>query len=205
MDKTQEARLEQLQFVVREAAARPDFVHHIWFSQWHLEIVERIALELLAVYPQANRTMVLAMVWLHDYGKIINFDRQYDREYIDAGRDVLIKLGFDKSFAASVADNIAHADTKSQLDKASIEVQILSTADGCSHLVGPFVELYWWENPGLSPSELLQRNITKLTTDWQKKIVLPEARSAFEARHKAAMERAGQLPELFIKKHSKEF
>jgi len=185
---------------VIELSSKPSFIHHRWFVQWHLEIVDRIAAELLDLYPQANGDMVRAMVWLHDYGKIIDFNGQYDQKYVDAGRRKMIELGFDAEFAQTVADNIALADTKTGLDTAPIEVQILASADGCSHLVGPFVRLYWWENPQKPYEDIMTENIRKLTVDWQKKIVLPEAKKAFQTRHELAIEQSGQIADSFITK-----
>ena len=70
-------KIEAFKAHVTESAANPDFVHHVWFVEWHLKVVEKIALELLDHYPDADRDLVLVMVWLHDYGKTINFADQY--------------------------------------------------------------------------------------------------------------------------------
>lgn len=193
-----EQKQAKLKAHVIEASSNLSFVHHQWFVTWHLEIAEKIAEELLSAYPQANADMVRAMVWLHDYGKILDFDGQYEQKYVDAGRDKMIEIGFESGFAQAVADNIALADTKTDLDKAPIEVQILSSADGCSHLVGPFVRLYWWENPQKPYEDIMTENIRKLTVDWQKKVVLPEAKKAFQQRHELAVEQSGQIPDSFI-------
>ncbi|HSW65691.1 MAG TPA: HD domain-containing protein [Bacillota bacterium] len=194
-----EDKLKSLKEHVTALAADPKFVHHKWFTQWHLQIVERIALELLEHYPEANRDVVIAMVWLHDYGKIIDFDEQYSAQYIDAGRDKLLELGFDAEFAASVAANIARADQKTELDKADIEVQIVASADGCSHLVGPFIRLWWHEHPNQPFEEIMAENVRKLGVDWERKVVLPEARAAFQVRHDVSMEQSGKLPSSFLK------
>jgi hypothetical protein len=46
--------------------------------------------------------------------------------------------------------------------------------------------------------EMMALNRGKLTKDWDHKIVLPEARKAFEERHRFHLEQAGKLPAKFI-------
>ncbi|HVS58699.1 MAG TPA: HD domain-containing protein [Candidatus Saccharimonadales bacterium] len=185
---------------VREISANPDFVHHKWFVEWHLELVERIAKELLVHYAEADKELVEVMVWLHDYGKIIDFDHQYDRKLLDIGRDKLLELGFADGFANKAADYIEWMDKKLEVDlrQAPIEIQVVSSADGCSHLVGPFMQLWWYENANKPFDELMADNKRKAQKDWNHKIVLPEARAAFEPRFNHMMEQSGELPEKFL-------
>lgn len=191
---------------VQELASNTEFVHHKWFVKWHLEIVEKIANELLERHPEADHDLVAVMVWLHDYAKILDFDREYERDLLDIGRDKLIELGFSEEFANRAADNIEMHDKSLQMDlrQAPIEVQISSSADGCSHMVGPFLPIFWHEATdktfaGKSFEELMALNSKKLDKDWNCKIVLPEARQAFE-QYYIVLKRtlAGELPEKFL-------
>jgi predicted enzyme related to lactoylglutathione lyase len=188
-------KIAKLKEFITEKSSNPNFTHHKWFVTWHLEIVERIAEDLLRHYPDADKDIVRAMVWMHDYGKIIDFDSQYSHEHVDTGRTELVKLGFNEDLANTVAKNIKILDAKVNLHTSPIEVQIVSSADGCSHLVGPFIRLYWWQNPQQPYQEIMAENIRKLTGDWDKKVVLPEARRAYQKRHDISIEQSGQLPE----------
>ncbi len=190
---------------VTEASANPEFIHHKWFVKWHLEIVDRLASELLEFYPKADKDLVEVLVWLHDYGKILNnYDNQYGTTK-SAGRTQLAKLGFSDEFIEKAIACVDVLDKKLEVDlrQAPIEVQIVSTADGCSHLVGPFLNIFWHEATektfvGKSFEELMALNQKKIQKSWNHKIVLPEARKAFATRHKLLMEQSGDLPERFF-------
>jgi HD superfamily phosphodiesterase len=179
------SKIEKLKRRVKQAAKDKNFIHHRWFVKYHLEIVERMALELCDVYQKADRNLVLAMVWLHDYGKMLDFDRQHDITLSEGGK-LLIEVGFDKDFSNRVVGQIKVVDSKTEndLSKASIEAKIVSSADGASHLVGPFYALWWQENCRKPFEELMKDNVKKAMKDWRKKVVLPEVREAFQGRHR---------------------
>ncbi len=184
---------------VREVSVDPSFVHHEGFVRWHLEIVEQIALELCDKYPEADRELVEVMVWLHDYGKALDSDNQY-AVTLSAGTAKLTEMGFTRDFVERAISGIETMDKKMELDlrTAPLEVQIVASADGCSHMVGPFLSLYWREHPELSTEELLAANRAKLEKDWNRKITLPEARAAFAAHHDFLLEQASPVPQKFL-------
>lgn len=192
-------RISAFENHVREAASNPAFVHHEWFVQYHLELVARIALELLECYPAADRDCVSVLVWLHDYGKILDFDNQYNAT-LTAGRKRLSRIGFEPEFIDTVLSNAEMLDRKMDMDlhEAPLEVQIVSSADGAAHHVGPFMPEFWRENAGWSVEELMEGQRRKTMKDWDRKMVLSEVRAAFEWRHRAALEQAGELPERFL-------
>lgn len=192
-------KIEAFKIHVAAVSANPNFVHRYWFVQWHLEVVEKIAKELLEHYADADKDLVMVMVWLHDYGKILNFSDQYRTTLIE-GRKKLTELGFEKSFIDKAVSYIEILDKKMEIDmyEAPLEVQLVSSADGCSHLVGPFMYLWWRENPQKHFEELMRDNQRKAEKDWTRKITLPEARKSFESRYRLIMEQGGNLPEKFI-------
>lgn len=182
---------------VTEHSSNPSFKHYEWFVKYHLEIVERIAHELCDRYSDANLQFVDALVWLHDYEKIVDFDNQYNTE-LAATRVLMEEVGYSTDVTEEVVRSINQYNAKENLSSARIEIQIVSSSDAASHLVGPFYHLYWYENPSKSIEELLAADVRKMTVDWEKKVTLPEIKQAFDQRHKYALENAGILPPKFL-------
>jgi hypothetical protein len=192
-------KLETLKTSVIESASEPGFKHHDWYIDYHMLIVEQIARELLFSYPEADKELVMVLVWLHDYGKILSFEDDKSAT-LREGRAKLDELGYPAAFIDKAIDYASIIDRKLELDLAGapIEVRIVSSADGCSHLVGPFMAIYMRDYATKSLDELLTDNSNKAVKDWTRKIVLPEARKAFESRYAMSMEQAGNLPDRYL-------
>lgn len=158
-------------------AANPSFIHHKWFINHHLEIVEKCALKFARNYKNINVELMLTLVWMHDYGKIINIRNQYETTYIE-GKKAMITIGFSVTYTDNVMKLLKDLDGKLDLKQHSCrELQIVSTADGVSHLISPFFLLYWYENPTKPIQELMNENMRKVTIDFENKIVLPRIKT----------------------------
>lgn len=190
--------IHQFKTHVMTAAQNQNFLHHKWYTKYHLEIVEKISLELCAKHGEADKNMVLLLVWLHDYGKILNFNNQY-QETITSGKEKLLELGFPEDFVEKAIKFVELFDGKENLNEAPMEVQIVSSADGAAHLVGPFFQIWWHENANKDFQDLMNDVVYKAKLDWDKKVVLPEVRENFQTRHNFLLEQSGQLPERFLK------
>lgn len=178
-----EERLNKLRAFITEKASKPQFVHHKWFVKWHLDIVETLSKDMLKYYPEADENTVIALAWMHDYGKIIDYDTQYEHAHVEAGRQEMIRLGFDENFATNIAESVKIFDKKDHLEHESIEIRIVSSADACSHLVGPWVSLYWHENPDIPFEDIMKENVRKLGGEWGLKVTIPEAIKAYQQLH----------------------
>lgn len=182
-----ENTLNNLRAFIISKASNPDFVHHKWFVKWHLEIVELLSIDMMKYYPEADKDTLIALSWMHDYGKIIDFDTQYDHRHVESGRQEMLRLGFDETFANNVAESIKIFDKKDHLENESIEIRIVSSADACSHLIGPWISLYWYENPEIPFETIMKENVRKLGGEWELKVTIPEAIEAYRDLHETAM------------------
>jgi len=192
--------IEKFKQHVIEMASKPEFLHHQWYVQYHLNIVEQISFELCEKYPEADKELVKLLVWFHDYGKIVNHPNQYTATLTE-GKKVFTENGFTENFANQMINWMEIYDGKESLDsdQTPIEIKIVSSADAASHLVGPFFYLYWYEYSNKSYKDLMEENMRKASIDWNKKVVLPEIREAFQNRHNVLLEQAGgQLPDKYL-------
>lgn len=196
-----DSKLDLVKEAVIKEAERPDFVHHHWFVKWHLHVVNRLAAELCLNYPDADRNVVKALVWLHDYGKILagkpeNFYLSNELTLVK-GRELLESFGFSRTFCDKVIEYLDMIDRHALLDlsKAPIEVQIVSSADGASHLIGPFMFLYIYENAQQDFDTLAEGNVYKAKKNWEQKITLTEVKKRFQERYNYICEFQDWLPE----------
>lgn len=185
--------------IVIKNFSREDFKYHDWMVEYHLEIVERIAMELCDIYTDADRDVVRVLAWFHDYGK--PFDEENEKAItLSEGPKVMLECGFTQEFIDKVVKYWKLMEQKNEIDirTAPIETQIISSADGASHLVGLFYPSYFNED-GENFTSTQSSLSAKIQKDWERKIVLPEAREAFEDRYIKAKELLGEFPDKFLK------
>lgn len=190
--------LQKFKNIVIENFSQKDFIYHEWMVDYHLKIVERIALELCDTYPEADKDIVHALVWFHDFGKPI--DEENEREVtLREGPKVMLECGFSQVFIDIVVDRWVLMEKKNEIDirTTPIETQIVSSADGASHFVGVFYPSYFNEdaNDLITTQQRLKEKIEK---DWNRKIVLPEVQKVFKDRYLYAKEMLGEFPERFL-------
>jgi len=191
--------LTKFKNIVIENFSRKDFTYHEWMVEYHLKIVEKIAMELCDIYTEADRDIVQALVWFHDFGKPI--DEENERVVtLSEGPKVMLECGFSQEFVDKVIECWQLMEKKNEIDirTAPIETQIVSSADGASHFTGVFYPSYFNENGDdfITTQEYLKKKIEK---DWSRKIVLPEVQKAFEGRYLKAKEMLGEFPDTFLK------
>lgn len=190
--------LTKFKNIVLENFSRKDFIYHEWMGEYHLKIVERIAMELCDIYTQADRNVVQALVWFHDFGK--PFDEENERAVtLQKGPEIMRECGFSDEFITTVTEYWKLMEQKNEIDISTtpIEVQIISCADGASHFTGVFYPSYFGDGDDFTTTQKHLKN--KIEKDWNRKMVLPEIREAFQARYDAVREMLGEFPNTFLK------
>lgn len=193
-----QTEISKFKQIVIENNFRKDFQYHEWMVEYHLNIVERIAMELCDAYPEADRDVVQTLVWFHDFGKPI--DEENEREVTRTeGPKVLAACGFPEDFIATVLERWELMEKKKEIDlrTAPIETQIVSSADGASHFTGVFYASFFGDGDDFLTTQKYLRE--KIEVDWNRKIVIPEARVAFQERYERAKELLGEFPDRFLK------
>jgi len=197
--KDLKTKLNEFKQIVIENCKNENFEYKEWFIPDHLEIVERIAMELCGIYEDADKSLVFALVWFHDFGKPID-DKNERILTKEKGIEAMKLVGLDESFTNKVYESWLRMEMKNEIDisKESIEVQIVSTADGASHFVGKFHSTYFMDDKHETIKNLEKRISAKIKQDWENKIVLPEAKKAFKDRYLRSLEILGEYPDKFI-------
>jgi len=178
----------------------PRFIHHQWFVKYHLEIVERIVNEACQFYPKADQELLQGLIWMHDYAKIVDFEKKDDFTVFEKAIPMLTSFGFTTDYISRQMKALSQIENKlkEDINKAPLEVKILSSADGASHFFGPFFEIYFAENSSLPIEELMLSNLKKIDKDVTRKIVIPEIMKAVQTRIKFLKEQNGILPKRYL-------
>ncbi len=190
--------IEKFKNIVIENFLRKDFTYHEWMVEYHLKIVERIAIELCDIYKEADRDLVQALVWFHDFGKPL--DEKNERAMtLSEGPKVMRECGFTEEFINKVVGYWELMEKKNEIDirTTPIEVQIVSSSDGASHFTGVFYPSYFGDGDDFTTTQKHLKQ--KIEKDWNRKIVLPEVQNAFQKYYDRAIEMLGDFPERFIK------
>lgn len=193
--------LEALKQHVCELASQPPFIHAAWFIEHHLLIIEQLVNELCDRYPTASRNLCLAMVWIHDWGKILtNKGENEDQVTLQQIQEVLPRFNFTLVDIARL-QQIYHEmeELKPQGQDFLIETKIISTVDAISHYIGPFFPIYFQEYHHLSLQSLIEGNQKKIKRDLAK-ILLPEVLPFVQPRMQLITEYASMnRPKVFLK------
>lgn len=190
-----------LKNIIIELTQRESFVHHKWYAQYHLLVVEKLCTELVRYYPEANTNQVTSLLWIHDYCKIAGVQTESDYRSV---YQFLLSIGFDQDYANNIRKLLVIFESKMEFDlhQAPIEVQIVSSCDAFSHYTWPFEDIFARENPQKSIDEIRQSRLKKIQKDRERKITLAQVKQALEKRKDLYLEYfCGQAKESYFTTH----
>ncbi|MFA6585698.1 MAG: hypothetical protein WCS86_00875 [Candidatus Paceibacterota bacterium] len=143
MESTQD-KLNKFKQLTIKNCENVDFPYREWFVNDHLNIVEKIAIELCDIYKEADRDIVFALVWFHDFGQALDLKNIYEVTK-EKGVEAMKSVGLPQDFIDKVVKLWERIEMKNEINisKEPIEVQIVSTADGASHFTGKFYSTYF--------------------------------------------------------------
>ena len=182
-------QIKSLEKEIQRLCENKEFKHHEWYFPYHLQILSLLCEKVLNMYPTADKYIVRILVWVHDLGKIVSAENP-DAATLTEGKILLQRLNFEEDVITRVLDYCELLDTATDFITTPLEVQILSSADGASHFIGPFYGIYCYENPHNLKSfdKIMASNIKKANKDWQKKIVLSEVQEMIRTRYDFVIE-----------------
>lgn len=166
-----------------------------WFYKEHVLVVEKLALDLCDLYPNANRDVVTISVWFHDIGRAHGKNKDHDLYGADYARKILSKNGFDQNLIDLVSESCRTHSCSENGKPKSLEGRILATADGLSHYHNGFYLriLYSWSNGNTGDyCDLKKKLFKKMKRDLDEKIFFDEVREKvlpmYEAWKKVVLE-----------------
>lgn len=133
----------------------------------HVPIVEKWAKRLLLHYPQADNTVLLVSVWLHDIGQAFGTkDEDHAVKSERVAMSYLPSIGAPETFTQAVA-HCVRAHRCKDVQPATIEAKLLAAADSASH----FTDVVYIDMLNKMAKSEVQ---AKLERDWRDVGIFPE-------------------------------
>lgn len=158
-----DTKIEQIKEHVRGLAQRANMT---WLFKDHIEVVAEQAQWLLDKLPEADRTIVMLSVWLHDIYYFIDLSRADEHAELGAVEaDRLLKnAGFDERIIKGVVHAVAAHGVKKNRPQ-TVDAKILATADAMSHFTNRFFLSLAFGKEGSDVDHFIEFGLKKLDRD----------------------------------------
>ncbi|KKR18171.1 MAG: hypothetical protein UU65_C0003G0177 [candidate division CPR2 bacterium GW2011_GWC1_41_48] len=163
-----------------------------WFYKVHMKPMVKSANELLKLYPEANKEIVIIAAWLHDTAKIyakdiIEFEEIHKTHHLESAevaKDLLLKHKelTDEKIEEILSCIIRHRNSKDYPAK-TLEEKIVTVADTLSHFRGAIYLIHFKFFPEHSLEQMAHEALAKLDRDWRDLKLLPEAPKLAETEY----------------------
>jgi len=176
--------IEQIKKIAKERYCREDFKYHI------LPVVKNALL--LAEKLNADQEVVEAAAYLHDIGRVCERE-EYNPENdhhllgVEETRKILGGLGCGKEFVEKVAHCVLTHRGRKDPDPKSLEAKIIACADAMAHFDCFLDVFYFFLKTTDSFEQLLEEMEAKMDRNWNKKLILPEAKEIARPKYEAVM------------------
>ncbi len=155
-----------------------------WFIELHLKPMKKFALK-LAETLDADKEIVEISVWLHD---ITHTEKgaPHDHPKVNSefAEKFLAEKGFDRKTIQSISQCILNHGCHEGRTPKTTEEKIISSADAMAHIANfealLFVAFYM---KNYSPDKTYTWLKDKIERDWNKKILLPQAKEMVKERY----------------------
>ncbi len=159
-----------------------------WFYQDHVLVVEKLALDLLKLYPKANKDAVILSVWFHDVGRAHGYHKNHDLYGADYAQKILTKNNVNKDFIKLVVNACKTHSCEDNGIPSSLEGKILATADALAHFHNGFYLkiLYFWSKDKDQDYEAIQKKLfNKINRDFNNKIFFNQVKEKMQPTYQA--------------------
>jgi 5'-deoxynucleotidase YfbR-like HD superfamily hydrolase len=183
---TMDEKIQKLAEIVKNSCSRQDFEYRDWFYDFHLTKVSELALLFAEIYAEVDADTVRVLALVHDFSKPFCSSKEDEKEQLlPMIQKQLLNLKFEQQFIEKIISVIREVESKDTLDMstASIEAKIVSSSDGASHFFAPFFYSYFRNDKDEYIRDTMRRVVAKARRDWERKIVLPEAKELVRSRY----------------------
>jgi uncharacterized protein len=174
--------IEEVRKIARQRYCKDDFKYHI------MPVVKNALL--LAEKLNADLEVVETASYLHDIGRSSereDYEVENDHHLLgeEETRKILGKLDCDKEFIEKVAHCVLTHRGRKQPEPESLEAKIVACADAMAHFDCFLDVFYFFLKTTDSFEQLLEEMEGKMNRNWNKKLILPEAKEIAKPKYEA--------------------
>ena len=175
---SQKDLIQQLSGLVLETSKRNGF---IWFYEVHLLPAVKSAEEILKLYPEADKNIVMPAIWLHDIAKISQKDIEgfedihpvHHKEGAKMAADILSDYRLSDGKTRMITDCILKHRNSGEYKAEALEEKIVAVADTLSHFRSVFYLIHFKFHPNSTIAGMKEKQLAKMKRDWADLSLLP--------------------------------
>ncbi len=164
----------------------------LWFYEVHLLPAVKSAEEILALYPEADKDIVMPAIWLHDIAKITQKDREgfediHSVHHIEGAKmaaEILTDCKADPKSLEKITNCILRHRNSGNYKAETLEEKVVAAADTLSHFRSVFYLIHHKFHPESTIAEMKEKQLSKLGRDWEDLILLPKVQPLAENEFK---------------------